>query len=134
MKIDGHCHCGAITYEADADPAKVVVCHCADCQTLSGSAFRVSVPVEGNSFQLLSGQLKVYIKTTADSGARREQAFCPECGTPIYAGALGGGAPLFVRVGSVRQRNDLAPKKQVWFRSAQRWLSDLTAVPKSEKG
>lgn len=36
MKIDGGCHCGAITYEAEIDPNSVAVCHCTDCQTLSG--------------------------------------------------------------------------------------------------
>ena len=41
MKIDGHCHCGYITYEADIEPDKTLICHCSDCQTLSGSAFRV---------------------------------------------------------------------------------------------
>jgi len=27
MKIDGGCHCGYITYEAEADPEKVGICH-----------------------------------------------------------------------------------------------------------
>jgi len=39
MKIDGGCHCGYITYTAEIDPDKVGICHCTDCQTLSGSAF-----------------------------------------------------------------------------------------------
>jgi hypothetical protein len=40
MKIDGRCRCGNITFEAEVDPATVVICHCTDCQTPSGSAFR----------------------------------------------------------------------------------------------
>ena len=132
MKIDGRCHCGAITYEAEIDPAKVLICHCTDCQSLSGSAFRVSVPAEGDSFSLMSGKLKVYVKT-ADSGTRREQAFCPDCGSPIYASAVGGRPPLSIRVGSIRQRDELIPRKQVWFRSAQRWLPGLGAIDKHEK-
>lgn len=40
MKIDGRCHCGYITFEAEADPDKAGICHCTDCQSLSGSAFR----------------------------------------------------------------------------------------------
>ena len=44
MKIDGACHCGYISYLAEIDPEKAGLCHCTDCQTLSGSAFRVSVP------------------------------------------------------------------------------------------
>jgi len=45
MKIDGGCLCGHITYEAEIDPAQVSICHCTDCQTLSGSAFRIGAPM-----------------------------------------------------------------------------------------
>src|ERR1043166_1654207 len=51
MKIDGGCHCGFITYEAEADPEKVSICHCTDCQRLSGSAFRASIPAPSDSFK-----------------------------------------------------------------------------------
>lgn len=44
MKADGHCLCGYLTYEAEVDADQVEICHCTDCQTLSGSAFRVTVP------------------------------------------------------------------------------------------
>ena len=37
MKIDGHCHCGYLTYEAEVKPEDAVICHCTDCQTLSGT-------------------------------------------------------------------------------------------------
>ena len=43
MKIDGGCHCGYITYSAEIDPEDVGICHCTDCQTLTGTAFRTSV-------------------------------------------------------------------------------------------
>ena len=82
MKIDGGCHCGNITYEADIDPDKVVICHCTDCQTLSGSAFRTVALSREGTFKLRSGEPKIYLKT-AQSGAKRQQSFCPECGTPI---------------------------------------------------
>lgn len=132
MKIDGSCHCGYITYEAEVDPDKVLICHCTDCQTLSGSAYRtVAFAVEG-SFKLLGGKPKIYIKT-AESGNQREQSFCPECGSPIYAASLGDGPKnLGIRVGTARQRAELRPSKQYWCRSAQDWVADLSAVPKVE--
>ena len=52
MKIDGACHCGDITYEADIDPENVVICHCTDCQTLSGSAFRTVALTREGTFTL----------------------------------------------------------------------------------
>ena len=44
MKIEGACHCGAIAYEAEVDPEGSRVCHCTDCQTIGGAAFRQVVP------------------------------------------------------------------------------------------
>ena len=45
MHINGGCHCGNIEYEAEIDANKVVLCHCTDCQTMSGSPFRGVVTV-----------------------------------------------------------------------------------------
>ena len=72
MKITGGCHCGAITYEAEVDAERVALCHCTDCQTLSGSAFR--------------------------------------------------------SVGTVHQRAELLPKRQVWRRSAQGWTQHIEPI------
>ena len=58
MKVHGGCHCGRITYQASVDPANVSICHCTDCQMLTGSVYRVSVPVRKESFSLLTGEPK----------------------------------------------------------------------------
>jgi hypothetical protein len=129
MRIDGGCHCGHISYEAEIDPEKVGICHCTDCQTLSGSAFRTVVFTREGTFRLKSGELKNYVKT-GESGTKRIQAFCPECGTAIYSSTLDDGPKVHViRVGSVRQRDQLVPKVQLWCRSSQRWLRDLDSIP-----
>ena len=128
MKIDGRCHCGYISYEAEIDPEKIVICHCTDCQTLSGSAFRTVALTHENAFRILSGEPKIYVKT-GENGTKRVQAFCPECGTPIYSSTVGDGPKVYgVRAGTSRQRDQLVPKTQLWFRSSQRWLADLGAV------
>ncbi len=134
MKIDGTCHCGQISYEAEVDPDKVAICHCTDCQALSGTAFRTLVPVPESMFRLLSGTLKVYVKT-GDSGARREQAFCGNCGSPLYAAPADytGERVLNLRIGTARQRYDLVPKVQLWHRSAIGWLQDFAGMPAKDK-
>jgi len=132
MKIDGRCHCGYISYEAEIDLERIVVCHCTDCQTLSGSAFRTVALTRENAFKLLSGEPKIYVKT-GESGTKRVQSFCPECGTPIYSSPVGNGPKVYgVRVGTARQRDQLVPKTQLWCRSSQRWLADLGAVRQIE--
>jgi hypothetical protein len=134
MKINGACHCGFIAIEGEADPERVTICHCTDCQTGTGSAFRVSIPVPGASFKM-TGQPVNYLKTTADSGNPRLQAFCGKCGSPIYSTSPGEGVQpsYMVRVGILEQRDRLMPKRQNWFRSARPWVTSLDAIPKNEK-
>lgn len=132
MKIDGNCHCGNITFEAEVDLATVVICHCTDCQTLSGTAFRTVVRTKEGSFRLLSGTLEVYVKT-AESGNKREQTFCPNCGTSIYSGPVGDAAKVVsLRVGAIRQRDQMVPTDQYWFRSARSWLGALPTTQRRE--
>ena len=76
MKVTGGCHCGHITYEAEVDPATVRVCHCSDCQKLTGTAFRTNIASLPGTFRFKSGTPKIYIKT-AESGNQRAHAFCP---------------------------------------------------------
>jgi hypothetical protein len=128
MKVDGGCHCGAVRYEAEVHPDKVIMCHCTDCQTLSGSAFRTVVQSLPGSFRLLSGALTTYVKR-AESGKEREQTFCPVCGTPIYSAPVDRPDGIVgLRVGSIRQREALVPQDQFWCRSAQPWLNDPSKI------
>lgn len=128
MHLDGSCHCGSVRYEAEADPDETIICHCTDCQALSGSAYRTVIFVPERDFVLLQGDLKTYIKT-ADSGNPRAMMFCPECGTQIYATSVGGEDRILgLRVGTVRQRAELRPRKQHWCRSALDWVGDLGGI------
>jgi Glutathione-dependent formaldehyde-activating enzyme len=55
MKIDGRCHCGQITFEAEVEPNTMLICHCTDCQTLTGSAYRAVVSAPAAYFVLRTG-------------------------------------------------------------------------------
>ena len=133
MHISGKCHCGAISFTATVDPNRVLVCHCADCQALSGAPFRAVLPTAAVSVDI-TGTAKHHVKV-AESGNKRVNAFCPECGTQLYA-TEGEGPPktLNLRLGCVDQRNQLAPAAQIWGDSAMSWLESLRSVPMHHKG
>lgn len=76
MKIDGRCHCGYVTFVAEADLETTTLCNCTDCQTMSGAPFRAVVTARSGTFVLLSGKPTEYLKT-ADSGVVRPQGFLP---------------------------------------------------------
>jgi hypothetical protein len=132
MKVDGQCHCGQIRYEAEIDADKVSVCHCSDCQTLTGTAYRVSAPACAASLVFLAGAPKIYVKT-ADSGNKRAQAFCADCGTPIYSADAKDPQTYALRVGTMSQRAALPAKRQIWCRSALPWVSDISGLERSER-
>ena len=132
MRVAGGCHCGAIVFAAEVDPQRVSICHCTDCQLLTGSAYRVTVPAARSDFTLTRGTPRTYVKTAA-SGARRLQAFCGDCGSPLYAADADDAADeVGLRVGTIAERAALKPVRQIWCGSALAWSQDLTALPKRE--
>jgi hypothetical protein len=128
MKVHGTCHCGAIAWEGEADPAKVTVCHCSDCQRLSGAAFRASVPTRTEDFVILRGEPVRYVKI-AENGNRREQGFCGRCGTPLYSTDAENPKSYNLRIGPLAERAQLPPQRQIWCGSALPWSADLLDVP-----
>jgi len=128
MKIDGRCHCGYVKFGAEADPETTTICNCTDCQTMSGAPLRAVIITRPGTFVLLSGTLTEYRKT-ADSGNVRVQAFCPQCGTAIHATSTSDEPKAYnVRVGALRQRNELVPRRQIFVRSQQPWINDLSSI------
>ena len=82
----GGCYCGSIRYEVSPSPESkaCVLCHCRDCQRLSGSAFSMNTAVRANTFRFTGGEPKWHT-TPADSGNIVPRPRCGECGTIIYS-------------------------------------------------
>ncbi len=133
MKIDGSCHCGSITYEAEIDPKGVYVCHCTDCQAISGSPYRWAVTIPAEHYTLLTGTPKTYVKT-AESGITNHQVFCPDCASPLYSTSPDKSSKSFnVRLGTARQRAELRPRNELWCQSAQAWAAPFEDTQKLQK-
>ena len=127
MKVHGKCHCGKIEFHAEVDPEKVSLCHCTDCQVMTGTAYRVSARINAGDFHLTKGQPKIYIKTP-DSGVKRVQAFCGDCATPLYAEPVENPKSKSLRIGCLAERAFLPPKQQTWCGSALTWSFDVSHV------
>jgi len=92
----------------------------------------VSIPAPSQTFQILTGIPRIYVKT-ADSGNKRAHAFCPNCGAPVYAADATDPQTFSLRVGCLRQRALLAPRRQIWCGSAVPWSGDLGGLPATER-
>ena len=95
---------------------------------ISGAPYRANAPVLLENF-VMTGEPKIYEKI-GSRGARIATAFCGECGSALYSARAEGATYLNLRLGAVRQRADLAPRRQGFCASALPWAMDITGVPK----
>ena len=128
MQVTGSCHCGKIAFEAKVDARLLQICHCLDCQVLTGSAFRVTVPALPQDFRLTKGNPKIYLKT-ADSGSQRRHAFCGDCGTPVYRMPTANTPTYSLRIGNLYQRLEFKrPLRQIWIERRLPWVLRIADV------
>ena len=117
----GGCACGQVRYELTAAPARMLNCHCRDCQRASGSAFAAILIVPADGLRL-SGELR-YHAATSERNTRIERGFCPTCGSPI-AGKLGARSDVvFLQAASLDDPSMFSPEMNIWTRSAQPWVA-----------
>ena len=76
--IEGGCLCGAIRFEAYAEPKWVSVCHCRMCQKAYGQASGVFMGFKKGVLKITRGDPKIY-----KSSAWGERRFCQSCGSPL---------------------------------------------------
>ena len=131
-ELKGGCLCGKIRYTVQKAAGPAVICHCTHCQKASGSAFSVNLPVASGDIAF-EGEMAAY-PDTAESGKRVTRRFCPTCGS-----SLGSEAEIFpgvfiLKAGSLDSHETIAPKLQLWTRSAQPWVRLGDELKSYEKG
>ena len=123
MKINGQCFCGAIAYQATLVSPDISLCHCSDCQALSGSPYRATVTAMEPDFAVTGGEPAFYVKT-GSSGRKSTQYFCATCGSNLFRRSEGEDR-VGIRIGTIAQRGLLRPARQSWVGSGLPWAQDL---------
>jgi hypothetical protein len=121
MKIEGGCLCGKVRYSAEAEPAFVGVCHCKNCQRVSGSAFGtvIALPTQAVNMQ---GTLKAYADR-GDSGKILSRRFCPECGSSVIEEAEAMPGMSMILAGTLDDASWVKPAMEIYCDSAQPWVA-----------
>ena len=130
--LSGSCLCGAVTYTCSADPLFTAVCHCADCQKQTGTAFSVVVGVPKDAFRL-EGELSVHTTVGSDSEQDTHRHFCGACGSPVVTMVDAMPQVAIIKAGTLDDTSWLAPQIEVWRASAQPWVSTQHDRPMFER-
>ncbi|TDK35423.1 GFA family protein [Rhizobium deserti] len=73
----GGCRCGAIRFEASAEPFYASYCHCGDCRRASGAPVAAFVGFQAADVRFDGDTGSVYGKAPV------KRSFCGTCGAPI---------------------------------------------------
>lgn len=119
VRYTGGCLCGAVRYEATAEPMVTGHCQCRTCQQLSGAGHASHIAFPADALNI-TGTLTDY-KTTADSGATVTSSFCPTCGSPVFGGTTSMPQMRTVRAASLDDPSVFAPQMVVFAAKAQPW-------------
>jgi len=130
---EGGCACGAVRYRLLEDPLDLHVCHCTRCQSVSGSAFILCMPVHTRSLEILSGAPKLFSYTSSDDGLAKSNRRCADCGCCLW-GEIGDFPEIVaLQAGTLDDTSWLEPIAHIWTSSAQPWVEIPTNVLVYEK-
>jgi hypothetical protein len=123
LPMTGGCACGAIRYEIASFPLLAYTCNCTDCQTRSGSAFALNMPVASGGFRIVQGEPKAW-HSISPKGVPVVSRFCGDCGTRLYGERAGRLDIVNVRAGTLDDTSWLVPVAHFFTRSAsaQAWV------------
>ncbi len=133
LPLTGGCSCAAIRYEIASFPLLLYSCHCTNCQTASGSAFALNMPVMTRDFHILRGMPKSW-HHTSPTGAAVISWFCSECGARLYGDRAGRAEIVNVRAGTLDDTSWLVPAAHIFTRSAQPWMQPAAGAQCHELG
>lgn len=75
---DGGCRCGAVRVRVTKPPLIAMACHCAGCQSMSASAYSLTLTIPSDGFEVTQGAPVL-------GGLNRDMhAFCPDCMTWMF--------------------------------------------------
>jgi hypothetical protein len=86
VKYRARCFCGAVAFEAKADPVDAKLCHCRACQTLHGAPFQWAVIFQKADIRFVRGVDRLFF-FNADTGREGHdppcKLSCSTCRSPI---------------------------------------------------
>jgi hypothetical protein len=121
LPMTGGCSCGAVSYEITSFPLLAYTCNCTNCQTASGSAFALNMPVATENFRILRGEPKGWHRLSP-SGAEVTSWFCGDCGARIYGSRKSRPQSMNLRAGTLDDTGWLIPAGHIFMSSAQPWI------------
>jgi hypothetical protein len=119
MVMTAACACGALRFRADGEPLVQGLCHCRDCQRLSGSGHVgfIAFPEGATSVE---GETRAYSRT-GSSGKTATRYACVRCGGMLLGRADVMPGVINLYAGALDDTAQFKPRIAIFTRSRPAW-------------
>ena len=115
MHVTGGCLCGAVRYEAEGEPMFAGLCHCGDCQRVSGSSHVAILGMPREGFRV-TGEIRRYT-VQGSSGEPTTRCSCPVCGSTLFGEPRMAPEMIPIYVGGLDDLSLFTPRLSIYTRS-----------------
>jgi len=127
--LTGHCVCGRVRYEADADIGAIVHCHCETCRRTHASAFSSIASVPRASFRWVQGE---ELLSAFESSPGKFRRFCGKCGSHLMAERVSS-AQVMLRLGCLDTPVKPNSLGHIWRSDGASWYDPKEILPEFPK-
>jgi len=117
--LTGGCLCGAVRYHIMSKFNHFFLCHCKQCQQLTGSAFAANLFTSPENIQWLTGNDKISCYEHPDRAFSK--AFCSDCGCALPF-INQNGKFLIIPAGSLFDKVKYIPEANIFVGEQAHWL------------
>jgi len=115
----GGCLCGALRYEATAEPLYAGLCYCADCRKASGSAFIPFMGFRAADLVITGETRQSHVPSFGGGTATRNH--CAQCGSLVFGGLHGQTDAHTIYAGSLDEPSRFEPRIALFVRDRPAW-------------
>ena len=115
------CFCGQLSVTMEGEPQMHGLCHCRQCQKMSGGAFTYSSYWPRSAVKNLSGKFAVYRKVS-ESGRWIDLHFCPTCAGKVYWYLEFNPNVIGLPIGAFEGAMFPPPVYSLWHDSKHKWV------------
>jgi hypothetical protein len=116
---EGGCRCGEVRLKVTKPPLLAGACHCTGCQSMSASAFSLTVTLPADGFEVTAGEPVI----GGLHGPVSHHFHCPRCMSWLFTRAEGFDWFVNLRVSTLDDHRWFAPFVEVWTREKLPWAT-----------
>lgn len=128
--LRGHCLCGRVRYEADAEIRGIIHCHCETCRRAHAAAFSSIASIPRTRFRWVAGE---ELLSAFESSPGKFRRFCSVCGSHLMAERIAS-EHVMLRLGCLDTPVKAPVLGHIWRCDAASWYDPKAAVPEFAEG